>query len=214
MRLTHFYYTALVCGLAPLVIGVSIFLLWLVTRWDWLAIAGLLTIAGGLLSETIGLGCLITFAIWSWKSPDRPPIGRRVLIALASFWINFPVLFAIFFAVEYFDSTPHLKISNQGPTIDRFFLSGACADAAFGPIPTGATVERPLSVRRDGDFAFKGVHGDSPIGGVVEDAIMLGDTAGLLLEFNREGHWTVQRYFRPDILSRVWPRVWQSQGPD
>jgi hypothetical protein len=43
------YRIALFCGACPLVVGVSIFLLWLKTHWEWLETAGLLT---------IGLGCL------------------------------------------------------------------------------------------------------------------------------------------------------------
>ena len=38
------YWVALICGAIPLVAGVSIFLLWLMTRWDGLMAAGIYTL--------------------------------------------------------------------------------------------------------------------------------------------------------------------------
>jgi len=42
------YRIALICGAAPLLAGVLIFLFWLAFRWEWLAVAGLLTIFSGI----------------------------------------------------------------------------------------------------------------------------------------------------------------------
>jgi hypothetical protein len=43
-----FYGVALVCGAVPLIAGILIFLLWLITHWNWLMMAGIITLYGGL----------------------------------------------------------------------------------------------------------------------------------------------------------------------
>ena len=52
------YRIALICGVVPLTVGIFIFILWLVTRWDWLETAGLITIVGGCASFPVGMMAL------------------------------------------------------------------------------------------------------------------------------------------------------------
>ncbi|SIO67317.1 hypothetical protein SAMN05444166_8332 [Singulisphaera sp. GP187] len=42
--MSPYYKISLICGATPLFVGIAIFLLWLITRWDWLMAAGLLTL--------------------------------------------------------------------------------------------------------------------------------------------------------------------------
>jgi hypothetical protein len=53
------YRIALFCGACPLVVGVSVFLLWMAFHWDWLMDAGIWTIVGGILLFMVGAISLI-----------------------------------------------------------------------------------------------------------------------------------------------------------
>jgi hypothetical protein len=45
----------LLLGGVPLIVGLSLFLFWLVTRWSWLNLVGLFTLYAGLVSVLAGL---------------------------------------------------------------------------------------------------------------------------------------------------------------
>ncbi len=66
------YRNALLCGACPLVVGVTIFLLWLVTGWDWLMLAGLCTIFVGVLAFLTGAFSLAIYFYFGWQTPGFP----------------------------------------------------------------------------------------------------------------------------------------------
>jgi multisubunit Na+/H+ antiporter MnhB subunit len=100
-------------GLAPLIAGCLIFLLWIPTRSVGLALAGLLNIAVGTILFLIGM--LILFMHLS-----RLQGPRRFARFLSSSWlalllllINFPTAYAIIRAVDYIET--HYPNSGAGP---------------------------------------------------------------------------------------------------
>ena len=52
------YKIAFLCGFIPFILGISIFLLWLVSRWEILMFAGILNIYAGICAFIIGALCL------------------------------------------------------------------------------------------------------------------------------------------------------------
>ena len=52
---------ALFCGICPLLLGVSIFLLWLATGWQWLMLAGIATIFCGTILVALGICSLAAY---------------------------------------------------------------------------------------------------------------------------------------------------------
>jgi hypothetical protein len=95
------YRLAMSCGATPLLVGVSIFVLWLLTRWDLLMIAGILTLAAGPVLCAFAFLNLSHFLWLARREPDLSPWRRR----LAVFWCgglllaNFPVAASIIYAV-------------------------------------------------------------------------------------------------------------------
>ena len=73
------YRVALICGGFPLLFGISIFLLWLITRWEVLIFAGISTIFVGLAFFLIGAIALARFCRIAFRSPDRP--RRRIWLS-------------------------------------------------------------------------------------------------------------------------------------
>jgi hypothetical protein len=53
------YRTALLCWLLPLLAGISIFWLWLLTLWDWLPTAGMFLMIGGTVLWGFGMSSLV-----------------------------------------------------------------------------------------------------------------------------------------------------------
>ncbi|HDZ68993.1 MAG TPA: hypothetical protein ENH43_01040 [Phycisphaerales bacterium] len=90
------YRISIAFGATPLVIGVSIFILWYFTRADFLTTAGLFTILGGLFFVLIGVVCLI---IYLWCEARRKTSSKRLfkrgLFAIGIIISNFPAAFVI-----------------------------------------------------------------------------------------------------------------------
>src|SRR5882672_10224811 len=101
------YRAAIVCGLAPLIIGTSILLLWLIFRWEALQAAGLCTILGGVLSVLVGFCLLAALVTTQRTSPvSRPASGGRRKMAIRYFasiailLVNFPAAAFIIMIVD------------------------------------------------------------------------------------------------------------------
>jgi hypothetical protein len=127
------YTAALLCGLAPLAIGTGIFVLWYLTRWNWLAFAWVFTFLGCVVSVIVGAVCLLFYALAAYRPVPREIFVRRVVIALAALLVNFPVAYLIVIAVTAIQFHSCVVVINEGPDIDRFVVSGACGDIDLGP---------------------------------------------------------------------------------
>ena len=55
------YRVALICGAIPFLVGVSIFMLWLIMRWGGLMMAGIYTLYGGVAIFLVGVLALARF---------------------------------------------------------------------------------------------------------------------------------------------------------
>ena len=82
---------ALVLGAAPLVIGLAIFALWVLTRAEWLMGAGVVTIYGGIAVIVGAAVCLVTYVWRSWRSRSvaRGRLVWQTIGVLALFLANF-----------------------------------------------------------------------------------------------------------------------------
>src|SRR4051794_30275650 len=93
---------AVLCGAVPLVTGCGIFILWCGTGWDWLQLAGLLTIYAGVVAVLLGLVFLLAYVVERSARQElwRPASLAAVLAVLGLFGLNFPACAAIIGAVE------------------------------------------------------------------------------------------------------------------
>ncbi|MFI5403179.1 MAG: hypothetical protein ACHQ1G_09595 [Planctomycetota bacterium] len=95
------YRLALLCGALPLVVGVSVFLLWLVTRADGLMLLGFFVLCGGLAFFAVGVLALGRFCWLAFREPQLPARFWAATIACALLLLsNFPVAGAIIYAVD------------------------------------------------------------------------------------------------------------------
>jgi hypothetical protein len=102
---------ALVCGLIPLIIGISVFCSWILTRWDWLMLAGFFTVVIGFL---LFLGGLVSLLIASRRARQHGmPYKQKNLFIFGLLLLNFPVALAMVFYVIHLMNISDVFIMNN-----------------------------------------------------------------------------------------------------
>jgi hypothetical protein len=172
------YRLAMFCGASPLLVGVSIFVLWLLTRWDLLMIAGILTLAAGPVLCAFAFLNLSHFLWLARREPDLSPRRRR----LAVFWCgslllaNFPVAVGIIYAVIEIESAYTVVIHNgSAQPLDGVRVGGGGCDVYFGSIPPQGVARRSFWIQHDGELSFHATSGTifyalSPLGYITNGA--------------------------------------------
>ena len=156
------YRVALFCAAFPLLVGISIFVLWLTTRWDWLMVAGWFTICGGLVFFFVGLASLGCYCGLALRKADE---SRRHIwlssIACAGLLLsNIPIAAGITTAAVAILTRYTVVIHNDArQAMDDVRVFGGGCEAAFGTIPPGATAQRSFWIRQDGTLEFEAASG-------------------------------------------------------
>jgi hypothetical protein len=183
------YRDSLICGASPLFMGVAIFLLWLVTRWNWLMLAGILNIYGGLVFFLSGAVCLVKFHLRSLITWDIP---RRRLWVLTTFGAallcsNFPVAFGIINAVVRITTRYAVVIQNTStdPLDDVQVFGGGCKED-IGVIPPSVVVERYFWVEADGQLEFRATTAGVVHTKVIDDYVTHGMGGRATVVFNQD----------------------------
>jgi hypothetical protein len=151
---------AVLSGLLPLLVGVSLFVLWIITRWDWLVAGGFVMLYGGLVSFLIGAIALACYC-WAASRSADPPRRKWVPSALACAALllsNFPTAGGIIAAVITIETCYSVVVHNasQQALIDVRVYGGGC-EADLGTIPPGGLAQRSLWIQHDGELEFRAV---------------------------------------------------------
>src|SRR5258706_4106758 len=136
--------TPLLLGGAPLAAGISVFLLWLVTRWQWLILVGLCVLCAGLVSVIaglIGVGIaimkMVRTGIWSRRLMANTAIVAMILT------VNFPIAGGTVWSVINLLTQYRVVVRNQASDpIERAALNGGGISVPIGEIKPGASVTR------------------------------------------------------------------------
>lgn len=151
---------ALLCGLLPLLVGLSLFVLWIITRWDWLVVGGFVTLYGGLVSVLIGAIALARYC-WAAARIADPPRRNWVPSALACAALllsNFPAAGGMIAAVIAIETRYSVVVHNASKqAISNVRVYGGGCEAKFGTIPPGGLARRSLWIQHDGELEFAAV---------------------------------------------------------
>lgn len=156
------YRTVKYCATIPMLIGVSIFVLWLVTRIDELMLLGAFALYIGLGFLAVGL---LALAGYYWTGSRRPDIPRQqlrmsTLKGAGLLFSNFLVAGGIIVAVLAIACRYTVEVHNATPLpLDEVRIHGAGVEDTFGPIPPGATVERTFCIEHDGSLTLVAASG-------------------------------------------------------
>lgn len=151
----NFYHKmSLACGLVPMLCGVLIFTGWLITRADWLVIAGLANISGGFLLFLCGLLFIGAFIRSEHKVGNGFPLNKS-LIALGILLFNFPLAAMALYAAEYLMGTSTLSIKNDSPyAITDVFLKERDLTYRFPNIPSNEEATQTFHFKYEGSVEF------------------------------------------------------------
>ena len=180
---------AVLSGLLPLLVGVSLFVLWVTTRWDWFMVGGVVTIYGGLVSFLIG-ACALARYCWAASRCADPPRWKWVLSALGCATLllsNVPVAGGIISAVVAISTCYSVVVRNASQqAISDVRIYGGGYEASLGTIPPGGLARRSFWIQRDGELELRAV-GSSAFHHLVIDGYVtkgLGGRAEIVVESN------------------------------
>lgn len=167
------YGASIVCGAAPMIVGVGVFLAWLAVRAEWLELVGLVTLGIGPAVVAVGAVCLLIYVLARRKlPPDRRGGWLRPIAAGALLLANFPVAAAVFSAAWAIETRYVVEIRNAAPVAARsVVLTGSGVETSFGDIPPGGQAKRGFHIRHDGELTLTAVLGDQPIETVIDEYV-------------------------------------------
>ena len=181
---------SVICGAAPLTVGVAIFLTWLLTRWDWLMLAGVLTIYSGLVVVAVGTIGVVLFV---WKSvrvghTPRKHVAWQALTVSGFLLLNVPVAAAIVASVIYIETQYVVTVINDSSAeVHSFVVSGGGVTIDIGTIAPGSEVRRAFIIKHDGELKGQGMQGGRPIEGIIEGYVTNGLGGNKLVRIQSDG---------------------------
>jgi len=148
-------HVAALCGVLPLLVGVLLFVVWVITRWDWLMLGGLFTLYVGLACFIVGVIALAQYCWQVSRAPDPPrqKWGGSVIACAALLISNFPAAGGIVAAVIAIKTCYAVVVRNasQQSISDVCVYGGGC-QADFGSIPPGGVARRWLWIQQEGEL--------------------------------------------------------------
>lgn len=147
------YQVALLCGAVPLLVGISVFLLWVATRQDWLMGAGAFVLFAGFAFFMVGVVALVRYCVLAFLAPDLPPRFWASTIACAVLLLsNFPAAGAIIWKVLELESRYTVVLENESDEAleDVRIVGRGRVYAALATIPPGEAATRSFQIAHEG----------------------------------------------------------------
>jgi hypothetical protein len=191
---------AIALGAAPLVTGVTVYLLWRITRWPWLELAGLATIAVGCLAVLAGVVLLLLHIHRQARVVMEPQRALRIRVALAGALLlaNFPTAVALAWSAADVMSTYTLRIDNAGPdTINSLVVHAPGVVEEMGPIPPNGRAIAHLRFNADGSVTFLLRQQNRRIEGVIDSYVTGGIGDDVTLGIHPDGAYEVRSNLPP-----------------
>jgi len=164
------YRVALVCGAAPLLTGVSIYVLWLATSADWLEIAGLFVLFLGCVAFGVGVLALARYVWLAFRAPELPRRFWLSTFACAALLVtNLPAAGLIVCDVSARKGTFTVVVRNEtpAPLTGLEVVGPDHVYAVFHAIPVGEAQSRSFRVRREGPLELRSAGATTVIDGYV-----------------------------------------------
>lgn len=188
------YKISIVCGVTPLLVGTSVFVLWLITQWTILEEIGIFTIIGGIVLFSIGAIALVLHTLGRNKTSEvRSSLCRENTRAAGILLLNFPVALLIVFLVSHIQSYYTIIVKNDSSyQIDNFVINSTGNIILVGIIPSRQSVKKKFKVG-EGRITFKA----SINGKVFEDTIegyVSGSGDKKVVTIRQDQSYSIQKY--------------------
>ncbi len=189
------YQIALACGLVPLVVGTSIFVLWLVTRWNWLIPTGMLTIAAGMVVVGTGLVALLRYVWISRDDASVKPRRRRLatLLCAALLLVNFPAAAGITVAAIAIETSYTVIVHNATDRpLQNVHVVGGGRDIDLGTIGPRGSARRRFWIKHDGILELSAMSGAHPLSEQIDGYVTSGMGGRTTVTVGRDAKVTIQ----------------------
>jgi hypothetical protein len=184
------YRGALICGIAPLIVGISIFLLWVITRWEGLKMAGYITLWGGLFFFVLGIIDLARFCRFALRTPELPRwrLWLSTLGCSALLLSNFVVAGGIIMGVDAIETRYTVIVHNtsQQPLHAVRVFGGGC-EADSGTIPAGGVARRSFWIQHNGVLEFRAASGSTTYAQIIDRSVYPGTGGNTTVTINPDG---------------------------
>jgi hypothetical protein len=168
------YKLSLTSGLIPLATGCLIFFSWLVTRADWLMLAGIYNIITGLALFVCGLFFLLVYGQNERKLNNGYPL-ERTLISLGVLLFNFPAAVLALYSAEYIISSSTATVINSSSfEVTDMVLIEREQSYPFPSIAPGQEVTEHFHFKYEGTVGYKLYLDSSVKTGVMFDYVTSG----------------------------------------
>jgi hypothetical protein len=177
-------------GAVPLAMGVSIFLLWLVTEWRWLPFLGILTLYGGCGAVLLGLAMLAYWFRARIRSGDleRERLTGRAVIVGCVLLVNFPAAAGIIWMTVRIATTYTVTVQNRGAApLRSAVVSGGGVSVRFEEISPHSIATRRFHIVHDGTLNFSGEQNGKPMAIEVEGYVTNGAGGSKVIEVASDG---------------------------
>jgi len=164
------YRVALFCGAVPLLLGTSVFALWLVTRAEWLMAVGAFVLFGGLACFGVGVLALARFCWVGLRGGDPPPrFWATTTLCAVVLLSNFPAAGLILRKVIAIETRYTVVVRNETaePLVGVHVTGGGRVYAAFGEVAPGKSVTRAFRILDNGPLEIHSEGATSTIDGYV-----------------------------------------------
>jgi hypothetical protein len=172
------YRLALICGAAPLAVGAAIFLLWLVTRWDQLVVAGVATIYGGVACFAVGLGALVRYYILATRAAEPVPrrkLGSDLAVALLLLFANYPLALGIIGGAMAIETRYTVIVRNDTTQpLAPVRIEGGGAKVSIVTLAPQERTERTLWFQAPGELRLETTLGEKKVSAVIEGYVTRG----------------------------------------
>lgn len=151
---TWAFRVAIACALVPLLIGLCVFAGWLVTKSEWLMVAGIFDIYLGVALFFVGAICTAVYFVTARRSPgpSTKRIGLRAALCACLLLVNFPIAGSLAFAASHIFSAFNFTIENESEKIlTDVEVSGPGVKLSFSCVPPEGFVEGTMHFDNDGE---------------------------------------------------------------
>ena len=181
---------ALACGVVPLISGITVFLLWIGSRWEVLKLVGFFIILAGLLCVLCGAMALIASLRQSLTLgyPIKKNLPKWVLITTI-FLSNFLAAGGIVASVLNLETRYTVQIINQSKQkLSSITISGGGCLINVPDLPADTTTTQHLHFKQDGSLTINAQVDDSELEQVVEGYVTngMGGSAKITIDENKQ----------------------------
>ncbi len=167
---TRLYRAAWLCGLLPLTVGIAIYLVWELTQWNPLLLAGLVTLYAGTVCVAVGLVCVLVDAVTQRRAGiSWGPVARRGAKPAGVLLLNLPVGLVILALVLLSLTRFTVVLRNESSeVISRFELAAPGVEEVLEGLAPGTSASVAMHFDSQGELAYTAEVGGRVTEGIIE----------------------------------------------